>query len=61
MIKKDFDNYLKGEKENYLNLIKLTKKFASENPDIKIIFRPHPRQRIDLVKKDLVIKIKILK
>ena len=51
LIKKDFDNYLKGEKENYLNLIKLTKKFASENPDIKIIFRPHPRQRIDLVKK----------
>ena len=30
LIKKDFDNYLKGEKENYLNLIKLTKKFASK-------------------------------
>lgn len=51
LIKKDFDDYLKGEKKNYLDLIKLVNKFASQNPDIKIIFRPHPRQRIDLVKK----------
>ena len=50
-IKKDFDNYLKGEKENYLNLIKLINKFASQNPNINIIFRPHPRQKIDYVKK----------
>ena len=51
LIKKDVSNYLKVEKENYLNLISLVKKIASQNPNINIIFRPHPRQRIDLVKK----------
>lgn len=51
LIKRDFDNYLKKEKENYLNLIKLLNKFASQNPNTNIIFRPHPRQRLDLVKK----------
>ena len=44
LIKRDFDNYLKKEKENYLNLIKLLNKFASQNPNTNIIFRPHPRQ-----------------
>ena len=51
LIKREISNYLKGEKENYLNLISLVNKFASQNPNINIIFRPHPRQRIDLVKK----------
>ena len=51
LIKREISNYLKGEKENYLNFISLVNKFASQNPNINIIFRPHPRQRIDLVKK----------
>ena len=51
LIKKDNSNILRGEKENYLNLISLVNKFASQNPNINIIFRPHPRQKIDLVKK----------
>lgn len=50
-IKKNFSKYLDFEKKNYLSLIELLDKFASQNPKINIVFRPHPRQRLDLVKK----------
>ncbi len=50
-IKKNFNRYLDHEKKNYLSLIELLNKFASQNPKINIVFRPHPRQRLDLVKK----------
>ena len=46
-----FNKYLNFEKENYLKLIDLLINFAKLNPDINIIFRPHPRQNINLVKK----------
>ena len=59
MIKRELYKYLKGEEENYLSLINLVTKLASQNPDINIISRPHPRQSNQiLLKKDLVIKIK---
>lgn len=50
-VKKNFNRYLDLERENYLSLIELLNKFASQNPQINIVFRPHPRQRLDLVKK----------
>ena len=61
LIKRDFDNYLKKEKENYLNLIKLLNKFASRTLNTNIIFRPHPRQKIRSCKKRFNNKIKTLK
>jgi surface carbohydrate biosynthesis protein len=36
---------------NYISQINLTKIIAKELPDVKIIYRPHPYQNIDLVKK----------
>ena len=60
-IKKNFNRYLDIEKENYIYLIKLLEKIAQENPNINIIFRPHPRQNIDLVKKRFNLKAKNIK
>jgi len=37
--------------KNYIAQIELSKKIAIENPNIKVIYRPHPYQKIDLVKK----------
>lgn len=51
IIKKKFEVYLEKEKKNYISLIDLLKKFSIDNPDVQIIFRPHPRQNIVLVKK----------
>ena len=41
----------KSEYINYISQINLTKIIAKELPDVKIIYRPHPYQNIDLVKK----------
>lgn len=41
----------KSEYINYISQINLTKIIAKELPDAKIIYRPHPYQNIDLVKK----------
>ena len=60
-IKSDFDRYLKIEKDNYLYLIKLLEDIAYENPSLNIIFRPHPRQDINLVKKRFTKKLKNIK
>ena len=51
VIEKNYRKFLKLEEENYLSLIDLLNNFAHKNPEINIIFRPHPRQRVDLVKK----------
>jgi surface carbohydrate biosynthesis protein len=37
--------------KNYIAQIELSKKIAIENPNIKVIYRPHPYQKIDLVRK----------
>ncbi len=50
-IKKEFLEYLNNEKDNYILLIKLLLQIAKKNKKINIIFRPHPRQNINLVKK----------
>ena len=59
--KSDFNRYLDNEKINYIHLIELLKKFAINNPKIQIIFRPHPRQDIELVKKRFGKKISNIK
>lgn len=61
VIEKNYNKFLKLEKENYLSLIDLLNNFAHKNPDINIVFRPHPRQRIDLVKKRFNSKNKNIK
>jgi len=48
--KKDLFNYFKDDQLNYKRLIDLTKKISLRYPDLKIIFRPHPRQDILKVK-----------
>ena len=60
-IRVDYQDYLEKEKNNYLSLIKLCKKFAIDNPKTQIIFRPHPRQDIELVKKRFGLKIRNIK
>jgi len=61
LIKKNFDKYLEIEKNNYIHLIKLLEKIAINNPDINIVFRPHPRQDIEIVKRRFSKKIKNIK
>ena len=61
LIKKNFNKYLDIEKNNYFCLIKLLEKIAINYPDINIVFRPHPRQDIKIVKKRFSKKIKNLK
>ena len=61
LIKKNFDKYLEIEKNNYINLIRLLEKIAINNPDINIVFRPHPRQDIEIVKRRFSKKIKNIK
>ena len=40
------------EKENYNYFIKLISKLAENNPNYNFVFRPHPRQSMELIKKD---------
>ena len=47
----DLKKYFSVEKNYYNNLIKFTKKISINHPDLKIIFRPHPRQDVEKVKK----------
>ena len=61
LIKKNFDKYLEIEKDNYIHLIRLLEKIAINNPDINIVFRPHPRQDIEIVKTRFSKKIKNIK
>ena len=61
LIKKNFNKYLDIEKNNYFCLIKLLEKIAINYPDINIVFRPHPRQDIKIVKKRFSKRIKNLK
>ena len=49
--KKEFENYMQNDFENYTQLIKLTKNIAKTFKNHTIIFRPHPRQDINKVKK----------
>tara|TARA_Y100000389_G_C17433166_1_gene503946 strand:+ start:558 stop:1964 length:1407 start_codon:yes stop_codon:yes gene_type:complete len=49
--KKQFQNSLKNDFENYTQLIDLTKKIAEKFENHTIIFRPHPMQDINKVKK----------
>jgi surface carbohydrate biosynthesis protein len=52
--KQQFDKYNKfknKESKKYLDQIKLTKYLAYKNTNINIIYRPHPYQDINLVKK----------
>ena len=61
IIKKNFDKYLKIEKDNYLNLINLLEKLAINYPNLNIVFRPHPRQDINIVKTRFSKKLKNIK
>ena len=49
--KKQFQYHLDNDFENYTQLIELTKKIAEKFKNHTIIFRPHPRQDINKVKK----------
>ncbi|MAV82142.1 MAG: hypothetical protein CMI90_01595 [Pelagibacteraceae bacterium] len=49
--KKEFDFYHNNDEKNYLALIELAIQTAKAFPKKKIIFRPHPTQDINLVKK----------
>jgi len=48
-VKQFFENF-ENDYENYLSLIKLTKKIAEKFNKHTVIFRPHPRQDINKVK-----------
>ena len=49
---KDLRSHFKYDQIYYDRLVKFTKKIAQQNPNINIIFRPHPRQDIKKVKKN---------
>ncbi|MBD1139687.1 hypothetical protein IDH15_00225 [Pelagibacterales bacterium SAG-MED38] len=50
-ILKDLHHYFNHEEIFYDRLVKFTKKISKENPKIRFVFRPHPRQDITKVKK----------
>lgn len=58
--KKGIDNYININK-NYYSLINLCKKIALENPELTIIFRRHPNESDEHIKKILKKKPKNLK
>ena len=48
---KDLKNYFNTDQIYYDRLIDFTKKISTQHPNLNIVFRPHPRQDIDKVKK----------
>ncbi len=48
---KNYKKFLINDKKNYLKLISFIEDLAKKNPNLNIIIRPHPRQKIDLVQK----------
>ena len=56
----DFEKYEKNDFKNYLSLINLAITIAKKFPKKKVIFRPHPSQDINLVRKRFPQNIKNL-
>lgn len=52
---------LKADHLNYINMINLVINLAKKFPKLNFIFRPHPRQNIDLVKKRFGKQLKNIK